>query len=439
MYNKMIKSSGGMKLLKRLAPIELGRGVHLHVIKTDKFKTNLIRVYLQRPLEKEEVTKNALLTMVLPRGTERFTTSMAVSKELENLYGASLSSDVSKKGERNIIQFALQLANDKYLEEKGVFEKGLSILNEIIHKPHLQEGKFHTQYVEQEKDNLKERIEGRINDKMSYALDRCIEEMCSDEKFSLYEYGNVEDLKKISAESLYEHYQNIIGTSKVDIFVVGDMDEATVENMVRQHLNFVSGDKLFVEREEIQRSPADVKKVEDKMDVSQGKLTLGYRTNLPFESELYHPLVVFSNILGGGPNSKLFRNIREKESLCYYIFSRIEKFKSLMMISSGIEFDKYDKTVELVGKQLEEMKNGGFTTEDIESAKNSIITSMRSMTDTPSMMADFYYTQVVSNNPDSLDEMIDKVRKVTKEAIIASSKQIELDTIYFLRDKKEGR
>jgi predicted Zn-dependent peptidase len=428
-----------MKLLRRLAPIELGQGVHLHVIKTDKFKTNLIRVYLQRPLEKEEVTKNALLTMVLPRGTERYTTSMAVAKALEDLYGASLSSDVSKKGERNIIQFALQLANDKYLEEKGIFEKGLAILNELIHKPYLQEGKFLSQYVDQEKDNLKERIEGRINDKMSYALDRCIEEMCADEKFSLYEYGSVEDLEKISSRSLYEHYQNIIGGSKVDIFVVGDMDEVTVKNMVMQHLTFPSGDKLAVEREEIHKNPPKIRKIEDQMDISQGKLTLGYRTNLPFENELYHSLVVFSNILGGGPNSKLFRNVREKESLCYYIFSRIDKFKSLMMISSGIEFDKYDKTVELIGKQLDEMKTGGFTTEDIESAKNSIITSMRAMTDTPSMMADFYYAQVISNNLDSLDEMIDKVRKVTKEAIIASSKHMELDTIYFLRDKKEGR
>lgn len=426
-------------MLKRLAPVELGQGIHLHIIKTDKFKTNLVRVYLQRPLEKKEVTKNALLSMILPRGTERFATSMAISKELEGLYGAALSSDVSKKGERNIIQFALQLASDKYLEEKDVFEKGLSVLNEIIHKPYLQEDQFYVQYVEQEKDNLKERIEGRINDKMSYALERCIEEMCSDEKFSLYEYGSVEDLEKISPQSLYEHYQQVIGNSKVDIFVVGDMDETVVERLILKHLTFVPGNKLSVEREEIKFKPATVKKVEDQMDVSQGKLTLGYRTNLPFESELYHPLVVFSNILGGGPNSKLFRNIREKESLCYYIFSRIEKFKSLMMISSGIEFDNYDKAVELVGKELEEMKNGNFTAEDIESAKNSIITSMQAMTDSPGMLADFYYTQVISNNPDSLDEIINKVRSVTKEAIITSSKHIELDTIYFLRDKKGGR
>jgi predicted Zn-dependent peptidase len=263
--------------------------------------------------------------------------------------------------------------------------------------------------------------------------------MCAGEKFSLYEYGSIEDLEKASSGSLYEHYQEVIDSSKVDIFVVGDMDEKIIESLILKHLTFAPGNKLSVEREKIKFKPTNVKQVEDQMDISQGKLTLGYRTNLPFESELYHPLVVFSNILGGGPNSKLFRNIREKESLCYYIFSRIEKFKSLMLISSGIEFHNYDKTVELVGKEIEEMRKGSFTTEDIESAKNSIITSIRSMTDTPGMLADFYYTQSISNNPDSLDEIIDKVRKVNKEAIVASSKGIELDTVYFLRDKKEGR
>lgn len=425
--------------MERLAPVELDQGIKLHMIKTDKFKTNLIRVYLQRPLVREEVTKNALLSMVLPRGTKSFTSSKAIAKELENLYGASLSSDVSKKGERHILQFALQLPNEQYLEEKHVLERGLKMLNEVIHRPFLEGDGFRRQYVAQEKDNLQEKIEGRINDKMTYAVERCIEEMCKNEGFSLHEYGNVEDLKEITSDSLYHHYCEIIGTSAVDICVVGDLDEKEAEDLIREYFQFKPGVKKIIEREKIEFAPKTVNKVEDRMDVSQGKLTLGYRTHVPFESHLYYPLVVFSNILGGGPNGKLFKNVREKESLCYYIFSKIEKFKSLMLISSGIEFSNYDKTVELIGKELEEMKKGNFSGEDIESAKNAIITSIRSMTDTPGMLADFYYTQAISNHQDSLEEIIDKIRKVDKEAIVASGEKIALDTIYFLREKKEGR
>lgn len=424
-------------MLNRLKPIKLGDKIKLHIIKTDKFKTNLISVYFQRPLIKEEVTKNALLSMVLSRGTKSYNSSKELSKALEGLYGAFLGSDVAKKGERNIIQFRMQLANDKYVEDKNVLAKGMEILNEMMHDPYLIDGCFKKDYVDQEKGNLAEKIEGRKNDKMKYAFDRCIEEMCSNESFSLYSHGNNEDLKNITSELLYKHYTNIIHSSPIDICVVGDFDEKEIEKLVIEKLKFRQQEVVTIEREKIEYIPEKVKNIKENMDINQGKLNLGCRTNIPFESHMYQPLVLYSNILGGGPNSKFFKNIREKESLCYYIFSRVEKFKSLMLIGAGIEFENYDKAVSLIKEQMIDMNNGNFSEEDIESAKNAIITSIRSMTDSPFMLADFYYTQGISNNDDTLEEMIEKIRNVNKEQIIEAGKSIKLDTIYFLKNKGE--
>ena len=424
-------------MLDRILPINMGNGVTLHPINTKKFKTSLVSVYFQRPLTHEEVTKNALISMVLPRGTKTLKTSKEIAKYMENLYGTSIGCDVAKKGERNIMHFRMQMINEMYIDEKHVLEKGIKMLNEFIHDPLIEYGRFKDEYVHQEKLNLAERIEGRKNDKMKYAYDRCIEEMCRDEPFSLYEYGNMKDLKEISESSLFKHYGNLLKTAPVDICVVGDLSKIDIQEMIDQNMSFQLNQPIAVEREKIFYKGEKTNIISEEMDISQGKLGLGYRTNIPFESELYEPLVVYSNILGGGPNSKLFKNIREKESLCYYIFSRIEKFKSLMLISSGIEFDNFDKTVDLVGKQIKDMNNGNITSEEIESSKNAIITSIRSMTDSPGMLADFYYTQVISKNQDSLEEIITKIRNVKKDAIVEAGKNIKLDTVYFLRNKKE--
>lgn len=424
-------------MLDRILPINIGNGVTLHLINTKKFKTSLVSVYLQRPLTQEEVTKNALISMILPRGTKRLETSKDIAKYLENLYGTSIGSNVSKKGERNIINFRMQVINEIYIDEKHILEKGIRTLNEFINDPLIEQGHFKTEYLNQERANLTEKIEGRKNDKMKYAYERCIEEMCKNEAFSLYEYGNVKDLKEISDITLFMHYENLLKSSPVDICVVGDISNIDIQKMIDRNMKFKINKPIAVEREKLFNKSEKVKNVAEEMDISQGKLVIGYRTNIPFESELYEPLIVYSNILGGGPNSKLFKNLREKESLCYYIFSRIEKFKSLMLISSGIEFDNFDKTVDLVGMQIKDMNNGNISSEEIESAKNAIITAICSMTDSPGMLADFYYTQIISNNQDNMEEIINKIRKVNKETIVEAGKNIKIDTIYFLRDKKE--
>lgn len=426
-------------MLERLSPIELGNRLKLNIIKSDKFKTNLVGLYIQRPLIKEEVTKNALLSMILSKSTMKYPTFFELSRKLEELYGSVLVSNVVKKGEKQIIQIKMQFPNSKYIDNDNIMKESIEILNGIINEQVVEDNGFASKIFNQQKKNLKEKIKGRINDKMKYALDRCVEKMCENENYSLFEYGSIDEIDKIDEKGLYEHFKNIIKGSPIDIFVIGDVDKDKVVELIKNNL-VIKRDKIVdIPRESIHKSIEEVKFFEDNLNVNQGKLTLGYRTNVPYESDLYESSILFSNILGGGPNSKLFKNVREKESLCYYIFSRVEKFKSLMLVSSGIEFQNFEKTKNLIIENVESMKKGDFTEDDIEIAKKSIITSIRSLSDAPNMLMDFYFAQVLSDVPEDIEGIIEKINRVTKDSIIEAGKKFELDSIYFLNHKGEGK
>ncbi|WP_432409448.1 EF-P 5-aminopentanol modification-associated protein YfmF [Wukongibacter sp. M2B1] len=426
-------------MLNILDQMELNDSIKLHVIKSDKFKTNLIGVYIKRPLLKEEVTKNSLLSMLINKGTKEYPSFLELNRKLEELYGSVLVSDVVKKGEAQIIQIKMQLPNSKYIDNKDILKEGLKILNGVMNDQVVENDGFKRESFLQEKKNLKEKIESRINDKMRFAVDRCVEEMCSDESYSIYEYGSIDELDKIDEKELYKHFEEVISNSPIDIFIVGDVEENEIGSLFGENLGFKRGNVISVPREEISKKITKVKEVEDNFNINQGKLTLGYRTNIPYESELYESSILFSNILGGGPNSKLFMNVREKESLCYYIFSKVDKFKSIMLISCGIEFENFEKTKALIIKEVESLREGNFTEDDIDIAKKSIITSIRSLTDTPNMFMDFLYSQILSNSFNSIESIIAKIEAVGRDSIIEAGKQIELDTIYFLNKEVEGR
>lgn len=426
-------------MLDILGQMELNKSVKLHTIKSNKFKTDLIGVYIRRPLLKEEATKNALLSMLINKGTEEYPSFLELNRKLEDLYGSILISDVSKKGEQHIIQIKMQLPSRKYVDSQDILNEGVNILNGVLNNQVTQDGGFKKESFIQEKENLKEKIEGRINDKMKLAVERCVEEMCDDERYSIYEYGSLEELEKIDEKALYQYFKDIISTSPIDIFIVGDVQENEVKDLFSQSLKFDRGEIISIPREEINKTITEVKEAEDNFNINQGKVTLGYRTNIPYESELYESSILFSNILGGGPNSKLFKNVREKESLCYYIFSKIDKFKSIMLVSSGIEFQNFEKAKTLIQQEVESLKEGNFTEEDIDIAKKSIVTSIKSLTDTPNMLMDFLYSQILGNSLNTIENIISKIEAVTKDSIIEAGKKFELDTIYFLNKEKEGQ
>lgn len=414
---------------------EIDNGVHLNLINTEKFKTNLVSLNIIRPLSRDEVTMNALIPLVLKRGTSHYNSSLEIQRRLEELYGASLSINVDKKGERQIIRFAIEAVNSVYIEEENLLKHVIEMLNEISFNPFLKEGSFSENYVNQEKENLRKRIESRINDKKTYAVERCIEEMCKNENFSIYKYGYVEDLGEIDNRKLYEHFKSILETSPIEISVVGNVGKDEVISNIKDIFSFTRGEIVKIPREDVLKDIQTKNMVSENMDVNQGKLTLGLRTNIPYEDKLYEPLILASNILGGGANSKLFKNVREKESLAYYIYSRSYKYKSLMIIASGVESENFNKALDIIKEQITELKEGKFSENDIEESKNSVVTSIRSMTDSNYSISEFYLSEALTDGERNVEEIIATIRDVSKEEIIESAKKISLDTIYFLRKK----
>lgn len=425
-----------MKLSLKSERINIGNGINLNLISTNKFKSNLFSYYFMRPLSKEEVTKNALLPLVLKRGTQEFSTNLEIQKKLEEAYGASLSISINKRGEKHVLRFTVETVNGDYVKDENYIYEVLDLLKAIIFNPVLEKGFFKKEYVDQEKENLRRRIEGRINDKRSYALDRCIEEMCKNERFSIYPLGNIEDLKDIDEDILYNHYLKVIKTSPIEMYYVGDYNSKFIED-IKKMATIERGEIIDIPREEIVSGVQTKNMVKENLDVAQGKLVLGFRTGIPYEDSLYNGLILGSDILGGGPNSKLFKNVREKESLAYYIASSVYKYKSIMLIDSGIEFHNFEKTIAIIKEELEEIKKGHFTDEDINISKKAIKSATESIKDSIFLISEYFFSQNLSGDNRSLEEILEGIDRVRKKDIMEAMHNVALDTIYFMTNSNE--
>ncbi|MGM0396385.1 MAG: EF-P 5-aminopentanol modification-associated protein YfmF [Bacillota bacterium] len=410
---------------------EIAKGLHINSTYTDKFKSNYLGIYIIRSLKREEVTLNSLLPMVLNRGTRSYPSTLQIKRKLENLFGASLKINASRRGERQIIKVSMEWADGRYTGEEGLDGEILHMVKEIIFDPYTEDGAFSRKYVEQEKKNLVTRINNKINDKRTYAINRCIEIMCKGEKFSIYPAGYVEDVEKIDERILYNHYKDILLKSQIEIVYTGHENNIRIEEIIPEEI--LNRDSVTtVPREIVIVKSQNRNKFSERLPVTQGKLVLGYRSSIPYEDPLYNGLLLGNEIFGGGPNSILFKNVREKHSLAYYINSNLIKHKSIILLDAGIEFNNYQKTVDFIIEGLQDMINGNFSDKDMEIAKKSVRASSESIIDSPQLISEFIFGKIISNDDRSLEEMIEQVEAVTKEEVIEAMKSVNLDTIYFM-------
>lgn len=414
---------------------KIKEGITLHIIKTKKFKTNLLAVYLTMPLNKETVTLDALIPAVLKRGTAIMQTSDEISKKLEEMYGASFDCGIDKIGDNQVLKFYIESINNDYLPvNEDLLKQSIEKILEIIFNPLLENGKFKEEYVNSEKENLKQIIEGKIDNKAQYAFTRCIEEMYKNKPYGLYKYGYVEDLENIDAQKLYNQYSNLINNCKVDIFVSGNVQD-NVLNVVKENENIqkLSERKAqFITNGEKANVSNEIKTIEEKMDISQGKLVIGLDIGEDTKESRY-VATVYNAILGGTPTSKMFQNVREKASLAYTASSSYLKHKNNIFIRCGIEVANYEKAVEIIKQQLEEMKNGNFTDEEINSAKTNIIATIKSIPDEQDTEITYYFGQELSEIKMNFEEYENSVNLVTKQNIIDFASKVKINTIYFLR------
>lgn len=414
--------------------LELKKGIKFHKIETNKFKTNLFAIFFSLPLTRDTVTKNALLAAVLRRGTTNMQTQEEISKKLEEMYGASFDCGIEKTGDSHTIKFYLESINDEFLPEKeDLLKKSLEILFDIAFNPLVEGGKFKEEYVEQEKENLKQIIEGKIDNKGAYALERCIEEMYKNKAYGLYKYGYIEDLSKITSEDLYNYYKKVIQECKIDIFASGILPNNT-ENLVKENENINKIQERTIQiKDEEKQIPEKENVIEESMDITQGKLVLGLDITSNIEN-LSYVTMCYNTILGGGANSKMFQNVREKASLAYTVGSNYLKRKQNIIIRAGIEIENYEKALNIIKEQLEDMKNGNFTEEDIQNAKNLIIATIENIPEEQDTEISYYFGQELANTNIGVEEYKEKVQNVTKEQIVEVANSIKMNTIYFLRN-----
>ena len=417
---------------------EIKKGINLHTIKTDKFKTNLLAVFLTMPLTRETVTIQSLIPAVLTRGSKNMKTADEISKSLEEMYGADFDCGIDKMGDNQVLKFYLEVLDNNYLpENKDLLNEAIDKLFDIIFNPLVDNDEFKEEYVNSEKEKLRQIIEGKIDNKASYAYIRCLEEMYKDKPYGLYKYGYVEDLDDIDSKKLYKAYKDVINNCKMDIFISGQIPEDINKSIEQKLQNINEREAKYIVNEKEENKKQDEKIIKEEMDVAQGKLVMGLNVDVNTKEARYVALV-YNAIFGGIPTSKLFQNVREKASLAYTASSSYLRQKNNIFVKCGIEIENYEKAVKIIKEQLEDMKKGNFTDEDIESAKNNIIAVVKCIPDEQDTSITYYFGQELSKFKMEFDEYSENIQKVTKQQIIDLAQNVYIDIIYFLKGVTNG-
>lgn len=418
---------------------EIKQGIKLHTIQTDLFKTDMMAVILTVPLTREDVTKNALLVSMLRRGTANLKSQIEISKSLENLYGAAFECGIDKYGDNQILRFYVDSINDQFaLEKEEILKNSLYILLDIVCNPLLENGKFKKEYLDVEKENLAKIINSKMDDKDLYAYETCISKMYGDQGFGLYKYGYLEDLEAINVDNLTEHYQHLIQNAKMDVFVSGNFDEKNVEKMIFENENIqklkprIGNYILNNEETEVKEKVEKVQEVQEETEVTQGKLVIGLDVTAKVDKVQFKTML-YNIILGNSANSLLFQNVREKASLAYSIKSLYVKQKANIFIRAGIEIPNFEKAVKLIKEQLELMKKGEFSEEDLQSAKENVKAGIRAIENEQETGIIYFIGQEISKTDNSLEEYTKNIESITKQDIIEIANEVNLNTIYFLK------
>ena len=419
-----------------ISNIEIAPGVTLHALQSDKFKTACFSVSFVKPHDRQCAAMDALLPSVLLRATERYPDIRSISTRLDELYGATFGTLVRRKGEVKLTGFYADFIEDEFLPAgEEVFAPMVEFMREVLYAPYTENGCFCSRFVEGEKENLINAIESSLNDKRGYAVMQLLASMCAEERYGVPRLGSVEDVEKITPEALWQHYQDLLHTAPVEIFYAGRRSPEEAAACFR---------RAFAARKEVVRQPLDtlvlpraesVREIFETLDVTQGKLVMGLRTGITLQDEAYPALLLLNAVLGAGMTCKLFMNVREKLSLCYYASSSIEKYKGIMLISSGVDFENYDKAKNAILAELEACRNGDITEEELESARLQILSSLRSFLDSPAQLDDFYCGMAIAGGMD-IPEIMRAVEKLTAEDVAAAARQASMDTIYFLKGEE---
>lgn len=407
-------------------------GVTFGSVTDDRFKIGRLSATLIVPLSKETAAANALLSCVLTRSCKKYPDFTALSRKLDSLYGAALYPSVNQIGDYQTLTISVTGIDDRYaLDGESVSSELAELLCSILFEPNIVDGHFVDDDVEQERRQLIENIDSEYNDKRLYAIKRCIELMCKDELYSIGRFGSKEDVEKLTHENIYSAWKNLLNSSRVELTMLGNSDVQKAYEGFEKY--FKERPRTFNETNHQEVTPKKVIHESETEDVSQSKLVMGFRCSYFKNDEDCLANSLMSAVLGGTPTSKLFLNVREKESLCYYCVSRVDNNKGIMLIDSGVETKNIEKTEEAALKQLNALKNGAVTDSEIDNAKLAIKNSLMSSLDNLGAIQSFYTSKIMRENRLSPLKAAEAVDRITKDKIVELAQSIELDTVFALR------
>lgn len=419
-----------MEVIRR----KLADGVNLTYLPARKFKTSLLSAQFVTPLQDRTAAAHALLPAVLRRGTVSCPDMGSLAARLDRLYGASIDYTVRKKGESQCVGFVASLIDDSFAPGgEKLLEPVAALLGELVCDPATERGRFVTSYFESEKNNLLDAIRSLINDKRDYADRRLLQELCAVEPYGLFRLGSEETAEKLQPKKLYSQYRELISTSQLELFYSGSAELSRVENALQSAF-------AGLPRKTVQELPAtlphtpreEVKTVTDVMDVTQGKLGMGFSCG----SEDYMALLMGNTLFGGSSNSKLFLNVREKLSLCYYASSLYHRQKGIITVSSGIEFENYQRAYDEIMAQLSAVQRGELEDWELQGARSTLLNAYASMGDSQGKLENFYLGQAATGREETPEELGREVAAMTPQRIYDAMDTVRLDTVYFLKGKE---
>ena len=414
--------------------IELLPGVFFTCLHTEKFRTNCLSISLLRPLDTKEAAENALLPDVLLRGCRMCPDMGAISAWLDQRYGAGVQAAVRKRGEVQAIGFFMDYIDEKFTDPaEHITQDMCALLGSFLLEPVLENGAFRRDYVDGEKANLINAIMAQINDKRSYAAIRLRQEMFRGEPYGVDKNGTREQVEDITPESLYAHYRKILASSRIEIVFAGRADIGVLQAALKDALNTLPREKIDLVHTSLGPMPEAARELQEEMDIAQGNLVMGFRTGITSADPEYPALLLMNSIYGGGLNSKLFMNVREKLSLCYYASSGLDRFKGIMLVSSGVDSGNYETAKAEILRQLEDCRQGNITPVELEAARSYLCTSLKSSGDSLGRMEDFCLSQEIGGFSYTAEELAVALMEVTPEQVRQAAKRCCLDTVFFLR------
>ena len=414
---------------------EIMQNVFLTYLPASKFKTSVLSAHLVTPLQKETAAANALLPAVLRRGTMRCPDMESLSAALDTLYGAQIDYTVRKKGERQCVGFVASVIDDAFAPTgEKLLEPVADLLGELFLDPVTRNGRFLAEYVESEKQNLIDAIRAIRNDKQDWADVRLMQEMCAGEPYGVLRLGDEESAARINNHKLFNHYQQLLATSRMELFYCGSASQERVQGaLCRAFAALPRG--VVAEGEPIRRvaAPQEPRYLTEEMDVTQGKLSMGWRCG----TDDIPAMIMANLIFGGTSNAKLFLNVREKLSLCYYASSSYARSKGIMTVASGIETGNFQQAHDEILHQLELVKQGQWEEWELQGALATMCSSLTSLSDSQGALENYYLGQTATGAEDTPEDLMAALCQVTPERIQKAAQSCRLDTVFFLKGKEE--